>query len=143
MMREVARGLRGRAAEDAVLVAAWFLFLVTDAPAGVRLLMLAAIPIVLVWGAVSLHFPSRVDVDEEGVAFARYGRVHRFAWKDVRRVNVRRFPLRDRVLVIIEPSGGAWRGRYWLVDSLTGFKGVVDALSRATAGPHGSATVGR
>lgn len=151
MKREYPCGLRGPAREDALLIGTWLVFLVlVDVPAGVRLLMLAAIPIVLAWGAVSLHFPSRVEIDDKGVAFARYGRVHRFPWKDVRRVRVRRFVLRDRVLVTIEPSGGAWKGRYWIVDSLPGYGGVVDALSRATdplrngGGPrHGSTTLER
>jgi hypothetical protein len=115
-----------------VLVGAWVAFLgLIDAPAGVRALMLAAIPLVLAWGAVSLHFPSRVEIDAGGVAFARYGRVHRFAWKEVRRLRVRRFLLRDRVLVTIEPSGGAWRGRYWILDSLRGFEHLVAVLDRA------------
>jgi hypothetical protein len=56
--------------------------------------------------------------------------VHRFAWREVRRVKVRRFLLRDRVLVTLEPSGGAWRGRYWLVDSLSEFDRVVHALEQ-------------
>ncbi len=129
MKCEYPRGLRGPVLEDAVLALLWLVLLVLiDLPAGVRATMLAAIPIVLVWGAVSLHFPSRVEIDDSGVAFARYGRVHRFAWRDVRRIRVRRFMVRDRVLVRIEPSGGAWRGRYWIVDSLPEFDRVLQAL---------------
>jgi hypothetical protein len=112
-----------------VLIAVWVAFLgLVDVPGGVRALMLGAIPIVLAWGVATLHFPSSVEMGDEGIAFARYGRVHRFAWKDVHRVKVRRFLVRDRVLVRIEPSGGAWRGRYWIVDSLGGFEGVVGEL---------------
>jgi hypothetical protein len=133
MRCEYPRGLHGPAAQDAVLVAAWVAFLaLVDVPAGVRALMLVAIPVVLAWGAVSLHFPSRVEIDDDSVRFARYGRVHRFAWNEVRHLRVRRFLLRDRVLVIIEPSGGAWRGRYWIVDTLPGFDRVVSALERET-----------
>jgi hypothetical protein len=128
MTHEYPPGLRGPAAQDAVLVVAWVAFLaLVDVPVGVRGLMLAAIPIVLGWGAVTLHFPSRVEMDSEGVTFARYGRAHRFAWKDVRRVKVRRFLVRDRVLVRIEPSA-AWSGRYWIVDSMGDFEGVVREL---------------
>jgi hypothetical protein len=131
MRCEYPRGLRGPAAQDALLIVAWVAFLaLAGVPAGVRSLMLVAIPIVLAWEAVSLHFPSRVEVEDDFVAFARYGRVHRFAWSEVRRLRVRRFLLRDRVLVTIEPSGGAWRGRYWIVDSLPGFDRVVSALER-------------
>jgi hypothetical protein len=131
MRCEYPRGLRGPALEDAVLALAWLALMgLVDLPAGVRATMLAAIPIVLLWGAVSLHFPSSVEIDDAGVEFARYGRVHRFEWRDVRRVRVRRFLLRDRVLVRIEPSGGAWRGRYWIVDSMTEFERVVHALEQ-------------
>jgi hypothetical protein len=131
MRCEYPRGLRGPVLEDAVLGLVWLALLVlVDLPPGVRATMLAAIPIVLLWGAVSLHFPSRVEVDDAGVAFARYGRVHRYAWSDVRRVRVRRFVLRDRVLVRIEPSGGAWRGRYWIVDSLPEFERLVQTLEQ-------------
>jgi hypothetical protein len=131
MRCEYPRGLRGPVLEDAVLGLVWLALLVlVDLPPGVRAIMLAAIPIVLLWGAVSLHFPSRVEIDDAGVAFARYGRVHRYAWSDVRRVRVRRFVLRDRVLVRIEPSGGAWRGRYWIVDSLPEFERLVQTLEQ-------------
>jgi hypothetical protein len=131
MRCEYPRGLRGPALEDSVLGLVWLvLLLLVDLPSGVRGAMLTAIPIVLLWGVVSLHFPSCVEIDDAGVAFARYGRVHRFAWRDVRRIRVRRFVLRDRVLVRIEPSGGAWRGRYWIVDSLPGFERVVQALEQ-------------
>ena len=125
------RGLRGAGAQDAVLVVAWVAFLfLPDVPAGVRALLLGAIPIVLVWGGVTLHFPSEVAIDEAGVTFARYGRAHRFAWKDVARVKVRRFLVKDRVLVRIEPTGGAWRGRYWLLDSMSEFEEAVRELER-------------
>jgi hypothetical protein len=125
------RGLRGAAAQDLVIALAWVLFLVLpDVPAGVRGLLLAAVPIVLAWGGVTLHFPSRVEIDEVGVTFARYGRAHRFAWRDVVRVKVRRFLVKDRVLVRIEPSGGAWRGRYWILDSMSDFEEALRELER-------------
>ena len=125
------RGLRGPAAQDAALVIAAVAFvLLPDVPAGVRGLMLGAIAIVLAWGAVTLHFPSRVEIDPEGVTFARSRRAHRFGWKDVRGVKVRRFLVKDRVLVRIDPAGGAWRGRYWILDSIEGFEGLVQELER-------------
>jgi hypothetical protein len=131
MRCEYPRGLRGPALEDAVLALVWLaLLLLVDLPAGVRAPLLAAIPIVLVWGAVSLHFPSCVEIDDAGVAFGRYGRVHRFEWRDVRCVRVRRFVLRDRVLVRMEPSGGAWRGRYWILASMPRFDRIVQALEQ-------------
>jgi hypothetical protein len=132
MTHEYPRGLRGPVAQDVMLGVLWLAFLgFVDAPPGVRALMLGAIPIVFGWGLVTLHFPAQVAIDEEGIRFARYGRAHRFAWKDVQRVSVRRFLVRDRVLVRIEPSGGAWRGRYWILESIDGFDRAVRDLQRS------------
>ncbi len=129
MTHEYPRGLGAPAVQDAALVVAWAAFFsLVELPAGVRALFLAAIPVVLGWGIVTLHFPSRVEIDEEGVVFARYGRAHRFAWEDVERVRVRRFLVKDRVFVRIEPSGGAWRGRYWVGDGIAGFDRIVSEL---------------
>jgi hypothetical protein len=121
------RGLRGPVVQDVMLAGGWFvaLFLI-DIPA-VRFSLLVSIPLVLAWGAVTLHFPSRVDIDDQGVAFFHYARVHRFAWKDVTRVRVKKFLVKDRVLVRLEPSS-PWRGRYWLVDSIEGFDALVAAF---------------
>jgi hypothetical protein len=133
MTHEYPRGLRGPVVADVALGAAWLVFLfLVDVP-GVRALMLCAIPIVLAWGLVTLHFPSRVEIDEEGAAFARYGREHRFAWRDVTRVRVRRFLVRDRVLVRVEPSS-AWSGRYWILDSIDGFEALLAELDRISSG---------
>ena len=84
-------------------------------------------PLVLAWGAVTLHFPSRVELTADGISFHRYGRAHAFAWKDVRGVRVRRFLVGDRVLVRILPSS-PWRGRYWILESIDRFDDLVRAL---------------
>jgi hypothetical protein len=120
-------GLRSPVFADAVLVFAWLVAWFVIDVAAVRVALLAAIPIVLAWGAATLHMPARVDVDDDGVTFHRYGRAHRFAWQDVTRVRVRRFVVRDRVLVRIDPSG-PWRGRYWLLDAIDGFDDLVRQL---------------
>ncbi len=123
-----ARGLRGPGAQDAALAVAWVAALAFDSlPHTVRALFLGAIPIVLVWGVVTLHFPSRVETSDDGITFVRYGRAHRFAWRDVR-VRVRRFLVRDRLLVRLEPSGGAARGRYWITDAIDGFEALAREL---------------
>jgi hypothetical protein len=121
------RALRGPALHDAMLALAFLVFLVLQRDGPFRTFMLLAIPAVLAWGAVTLHFPSRVEIDDGGLAFHHYRRVHRFAWKDVTRVRVRRFLVRDRVLVRIEPAS-AWRGKYWILDSIDGFDALVAAL---------------
>jgi hypothetical protein len=128
------RGLRGPALHDVMLVFAWFVALFVIDVAQVRLMLLVAIPLVLAWGIVTLHFPSRVAIDDAGVTFFHYGRAHRFAWSEVTRVRVRRFAMRDRVLVRIDPSD-ALRGRYWLLDSIRDFDTLVTALeARARPG---------
>lgn len=89
--------------------------------------LLAGIGIVLAWGLVTLHFPHRVEIDDAGVTLFGYGRAHRFLWTDVKRVRVRRFLVKDRVLVVLAPAP-AWRGRYWILDSIEGFAELVAAL---------------
>jgi hypothetical protein len=129
MTYEYPRGLRGPIVSDVALVFAWSVFAaVDDVPAGVRRAMLVAIPVVLLWGLLTLHLPSRVVIDAEAVTFERYGRAHRYRWEDVRAIRVRRFLVRDRVLVRVDPSGGAWRGRYWLLDTMEGFRAAITAL---------------
>lgn len=88
-----------------------------------------AIPTVFGWGILSLHFPSWVDVDEEGIAFGGYGRAHRFSWSRIEALRVRRFLTRDRVLVRIVPCC-AMRGRYWLLDSMMGYEGLVAVIEK-------------
>jgi len=126
-----ARYVAGVLWQDVVLVIALALAIVSSGP--LRAALLLAIPAALAWGLVTLHFPSAVVVDGAGIAFHRYGRVHRFAWADVEAVRVRRFLVRDRVLVRIAPSP-PWRGRYWILDSIDGFDRLVAELEmRATS----------
>jgi hypothetical protein len=87
------------------------------------------IGLVLVWGYATLHLPSRVEITPEGIAFSRYGRTHAFEWRGVDRVQLRRFLVKDRVLVRLSPAP-PWRGRYWLRDSLEGYEAVVRELER-------------
>jgi hypothetical protein len=138
MTHEYPRGLRGPLLQDVFLGFAWVLFLTMgDVPLRFREALLVAIPVVVAWGALTLNFPARVTIDGEGLAFERYGRTHRFAWADVTRLNVRRFLVRDRVLVIVHPSRGTWRGRYWLLESIEGFDGIVSELTRRAASLSG------
>lgn len=118
-----------RFASDGFLVLALIVLLFTGPPRPLSLVLAAGIPIVLGWGILTLHFPARVEMDGDNIAFYGYGRVHRFAWHDVERVRVRRFLVRDRVLVRISPAP-PFRGRYWLVDSIEGYDALVSALER-------------
>lgn len=93
------------------------------------------IPCVLAWGALTLHFPRRVELDDEGITFFGYGHAHRYAWHAVTAVSVRRFLVGDRVLVRLAPAP-AFRGRYWLLDAMDGYAELVAALdARAKATP--------
>jgi hypothetical protein len=89
--------------------------------------LLLAIPLVFGFGIATLHYPARVEIDDEGISFARYGRVHRFLWHEIERIHIRRFLVRDRVLVRISPSK-PFRGRYWILDSIEGFADLVRAI---------------
>jgi hypothetical protein len=95
--------------------------------------LLVAIPVVVAWGAATLHFPARVQWDDEGIAFSAYGRTHTYAWRDVARVDVRRFLVKDRVLVRLRPAG-PWRGRYWITDGMPYFDALVAELEKRAAG---------
>jgi hypothetical protein len=120
-----------------VLLALVCVTLVTLRPSGAFAHVLGvAAPLVLVWGALTLHFPSRVVMSEAGISFHRYGRAHRFAWSDVQSIRVRRFLVRDRVLVRIVPSP-PWRGRYWILDGIERFEELVRSLEARTARPAG------
>jgi hypothetical protein len=116
--------------QDAMVLAAVALAAWAGGPWGTALAFGATAA--LAWGLVTLHFPSRVELTGEGVAFSAYGRRHEFAWRDVARVRVRRFLVKDRVLVRLTPSS-AWRGRYWLTDGLGGYEALVAELERRAA----------
>ncbi|HEY3593477.1 MAG TPA: hypothetical protein VGL13_06375 [Polyangiaceae bacterium] len=116
-----------RYAGDAVLVLVMAGLLWAGPKGPLTTTLLAGIPIVLIWGILTLHFPARVEMDGEHIAFFGYGRVHRFAWSAIDRIRVRRFLVQDRVLVRITPAS-AFRGRYWLLNSIDGYESVVRAL---------------
>jgi hypothetical protein len=111
-----------------VLLCLVFVGIVAVRPSGAFAHALAvAAPLVLAWGALTLHFPSKVVLSDLGVSFHRYGREHRFAWNEVQAVRVRRFLVRDRVLVRILPSP-PWQGRYWILDGIERFEELVRSL---------------
>lgn len=114
--------------EDLLLLLA-LLVVVALRPGGALSTPLAVgIAFALVWGFATLHVPSRIDISPSGVSFSRYGRTHTFVWRDVARVRVRRFLVRDRVLVRLLPSP-PWRGRYWVGEGIEGYSEVVRELS--------------
>ena len=87
-----------------------------------------AIPLVLLWGWLTLHFPTHVEIGDTYIAFSRYGRIHRFERHRIESISVRRFLVRDRVLIRILPSP-PWRGRYWLLTGLRDFDALVEILA--------------
>jgi hypothetical protein len=131
-----ARYVAGIVGQDAVLVAALAMTALVAPGGALASALFVAVPAVLAWGFVTLHFPAVIEVSEAQIAFHRYGRVHRFAWSDVARIRVRRFVVRDRVMVRIAPAS-AWRGRYWVLDSIEGFDALVAELE-ARASRHSS-----
>ena len=135
MIRYVHR--RAAAAQDVALVVAFVVVAIVGGGTPLARVLLGAIVVVLAGGLATLHYPHLVVLDDAGVRFEAYGRAHAFAWRDVTRVRVRRFLVRDRVLVRLAPAP-PWRGRYWLVDGrgAEGFAETVRALeARARAEP--------
>jgi hypothetical protein len=125
------RALLALVAQDVLLVGVLAVLAWEGLPGKASVPLGLAILLVLGFGVATLHYPSRVDVDAEGIAFARYGRVHRFAWSEVERIRVRRFVVRDRVLVRISPAS-AFRGRYWILRSMERFVELVTAIEAHT-----------
>jgi hypothetical protein len=120
------------AAEDVVLVLAFVVLALARPEGTVYVLLLAAIPLVLGLRIATLHFPTRVAVDEAHVSFSAYGRTHSFAWSAVERLCVRRFLVKDRVLVRIAPAP-LLQGRYWLTSGISGFEALVAELERRSS----------
>ena len=115
--------------QDLYLVAALAAVLALHPEGALALALAAAIPITIAWSVLTLHLPSRVVADDDGIVFSAYGRAHHFAWRDIERIQVRRFVVRDRVLVRILPSSPL-RGRYWLLDSIGGYDAAVKTLEQ-------------
>ncbi len=114
-------------AQDAVLLVAIAFATWSGGALGGVLAMAGATT--LLWGLVTLHFPSKVEVTDEAITFSAYGRTHVFAWRDVTHIRVRRFLVKDRVLVRLAPAT-VWRGRYWLTNGLGGWDALICELER-------------
>jgi hypothetical protein len=124
-----------------VLLAAAAVFLAFSRPEGTLGHVLAiAIPAVLLFGLLTLHYPRVVELDDRGVRFSAYGRAHRYEWSAIDRVHVRKFLVRDRVLVRITPAA-PWRGRYWILSAIDGYDALIkeleDRAPARTAPSHG------
>ena len=128
--------------QDAVLLLVIALAALGALPPALGRALLVAAPVALLWGVVTLHFPSAVTLDDEGVVFQRYGRAHRFAWRDVGRVHVRRFLVQDRVMVRVTPAP-PWRGRYWILESIGGYDELLRALQARSPDPGVNVSVAR
>lgn len=116
--------------QDVVMLLAMVMGLWQSGPLATALLVAA--PAAMLWGVVTLHFPSSVTIDDRAIAFSRYGRTHRFLWRDITSLKVRRFLVRDRVLVRISPSP-AWSGRYWIFETIGGYESLISILESKSA----------
>jgi hypothetical protein len=116
---------------DALLGAAWIWLLFTHPVAErLRLALLVALPLVVLYGILSIQTPSEVELDDDGITMRAYGRAHRFRWSEVTgTIRLRGFLVRDRVYLRIGPFH-PWRGRYWLLDRLDGWPELVEAIRR-------------
>ena len=114
---------------DVMLVAVLLAITFTLSPGPLSLALSVGIPCVLAWGLVTLHYPRAIEVDDDAIAFTGYGRTHRYPWSTIETIRVRRFLVRDRVLVRIVPAP-PWRGRYWILDSIGGYPALLAGLER-------------
>lgn len=120
-------------ATDVLLVAVALTLAITR-PGGTFALALGiGVPCVLGWQWLTLHFPRAVEIDEHGVSFEGFRRVHRYEWSSVRAVRVRRFLTGDRVLVRVIPAPPL-RGRYWILDAIGGYRELVATLEKHAQG---------
>jgi len=116
-----------RIAQDGVVLLATLWLFIAQPIGAFSYLLAAAGVVVLLWQVVTLHYPREVSLSEQGIAFRAYGRVHRFAWSEVQACRVRKFLVGDRVLVRLAPAT-AFRGRYWLLESMENYGALVCAL---------------
>jgi hypothetical protein len=112
-------------AEDAVLLA--IPIIAAFASSSFLWLLAGAGLAILAFNAITLHFPREVAIDDEGIRFRAYGREHAYAWTACR-VKVRRFIVRDRILVRFEDRDGRRRS-YWLLSRLAGFDALAEAVA--------------
>jgi len=119
-------------ATDLLLLGIFAWQLIARAPGRLTPLLAYAAAFVVLWNVVTLHYPRAIEVDDRGIAFSGYGRAHRYEWSAVERVHVRKFLVRDRVLVRITPSP-PWRGRYWVLSAIEGYDKLIATLPRAEA----------
>jgi hypothetical protein len=117
---------------DLLLIGIAIAIPLTRAAGSLSIVLSIAIPCVLAWGVITLHYPRVVDIDDHGIAFRAYGFVHRYEWSNVR-VHLRKFIVRDRVLVRLSPSP-PWRGRYWILDAFERYDALLAELEKRSHG---------
>jgi hypothetical protein len=126
--------LRAWIATDLLLIGV-ALYLALSRPEGTLGYVLAiAVPAVLAWSLLTLHYPRELELDDRGLRFSAYGRAHRYEWSAIERVHVRKFLVRDRVLVRVIPSP-PWRGRYWVLSSIDGYEKLITELEASHRKP--------
>lgn len=117
--------------EDLVLVAMPPLVLALASPSAWLWLLAAAGLAVLAFNVATLHFPREIALDEHGIRFRAYGREHVYAWSACR-LRVRRFLVRDRVLLRVEDVQTGKSHRYWLTTQLSDYDALLRDLGRHT-----------
>ncbi len=119
-------------AEDAVLVTLPVLVFGIASPSSSSswLSLLAAAGVcVLAFNVATLHFPREIALDDEGIRFRAYGREHMYLWRACR-LRVRRFLVRDRVLLRVKEVETGRSHRYWLTTHLSDYDTLVQDLTR-------------
>jgi hypothetical protein len=113
--------------EDLVLLAMPVLVLLITSPSPWLWLLATTGLVVLAFNAITLHFPREIDLDERGIRFRAYGREHAYTWTACR-LRVRRFLVRDRVLLRVEEIDSGKTHRYWLTARLSDYDALLREL---------------
>jgi len=83
--------------------------------------------VVLAFNAITLHFRGEIALDEESILFRAYGREHAYSLRACR-LRVRRFLVRDRVLLRVEEIESGKTHRYWLTAHLSDYDALLREL---------------
>jgi len=121
-------------AQDALMVLLPGVVLLLGTPSPWTWLLAAAGVLVLLWNVATLHFPHEVETDREGIRVRAYGREHVYRWNACT-VRVRKFVVRDRVLLRVSDAQRNVRRSYWLLGSLSDFSGLLATVSKHQAAP--------
>ena len=109
------------------------LVLLLSSPSPWLWLLAASGVCVVGFNVATLHFPREIATDHDGIRLRAYGREHHYAWRTCR-LRVRRFLVRDRVLLRVLDVETGRSHRYWLTTHLSDYDALVRDLTSRVDG---------